>query len=345
MEFTAAQLAEWLNGKVEGDSNAIVTTLAKIEEAEPSSIAFLANPDYIEYIYSTRASIVIVANDFEAERELEHNPTLIRVEDARMAFATLLNMYQEYRKAMKKGIHPTAVIDESATVGEDVYIGPYSIVGANATIGDGAIIEAHCIIGENVKVGAGSFFHNRVTVEHDCIIGEACEFQPGVVIGGDGFGFQPNANNEYQKVQHIGNVIIEDHVEIGANTTIDRATMGSTIIRKGVKLDNLIQVGHNCEVGENTVMAAQSGIAGSTTIGKNCMIGGQVGFNGHIKIADGTRIGGKSGIQSDIVEENTTVQGMIAFSIGDFRKSYLLFRSLPKMERRVREIEKSLKLR
>ncbi len=342
MEFSLGQVAEILEGELIGNATDKVHNLAKIEEGVPGTICFLSNPDYTEYIYTTKATAVIVGKDFTPEKALEHNPALIKVEDPRMAFTKVLGAYQAMREAKLQGIHPSAVIDESAIIGENVYIGPLTTVGANAVIEDGAKIHSQCYIGPDTKIGKGTLLHNRVSIHEYCQIGAKCIFQSGAIIGGDGFGFQPNSENNYTKVPHIGNVIVEDHVEIGANTTVDRATMGSTIIKRGVKLDNLIQIGHNVEIGENTVIAAQTGIAGSTKIGKNCMMGGQVGIVGHITIADETKIAAKSGIAKSITDVNTIVQGAPSMSIGDFKKSYILFKKLPDMNRKMAQLEKQI---
>ena len=342
MEFSAQQLSELLEGTLEGNPDVKVNTLSKIDEDVPHSVSFLYNPDYATYLYTTQSAVVIVNNSFTPDRKLPKQLTLIRVEDARMSFGKLLEAYKQFKSAEKKGIHPTAVIEESAQIGENVYIGALAYIGHQAKVGDNCKIEPHTYIGDQVTVGANCFFHNQVTVNEECIIGDDCIIQSGAVIGGDGFGFQPNSENNYTKLIHIGNVILEDHVEIGANTTIDRATMGSTIIRKGVKLDNLIQIGHNVEIGENTVIASQTGVAGSTYIGKNCMIGGQVGFAGHQRIADGTKIAAKSGIPKDIKQENGIFQGTPIMPIGDFRRSYVYFRKLPQLNKEVSELKKEL---
>jgi len=267
--------------------------------------------------------------------------TLIRVDNAYESFASLLRLVDQARPR-KKGIHPTAVIESSANVGTDVYIGPYAYIGENCQIGDGCSIYPDVYIGDNTRVGGKCILYPGVKVYHECILGEGCIIHAGSVIGSDGFGFAPQSDNEYMKIPQLGNVVLEENVEIGANVTIDRATMGSTIIRKGVKLDNLIQVGHNVEVGENTVMAAQCGISGSTKLGKNCMIGGQVGFAGHIRIANGTKIGAQAGILSEIKEENTAIIGSPAIEIRQFMKSSVLFKRLPDMNARLNSLEKEV---
>jgi UDP-3-O-[3-hydroxymyristoyl] glucosamine N-acyltransferase len=310
MEFTASVIAGFLKGEIEGNPEVKVNTIAKIEEGHEGALSFLANPKYEHYIYTTGSSIVLVNKSFVPTGEI-------------------------------KGIHPTAIIEPSATVGSDVYIGPYAYIGENCHIGEGCSIYPNVYIGDNTKVGSKSVLYPGVKVYHECILGEECIVHAGSVIGSDGFGFAPQSENEYMKIPQLGNVILEDHVEIGANVTIDRATMGSTIIRKGVKLDNLIQIGHNVEIGENTVMAAQTGIAGSTKIGKNCMLGGQVGIAGHIKIAAGSKIGAQAGILGDVKEENTII-GSPAFDIKQFMKSSVLFRRLPDIKVKLDSIEKDV---
>ena len=340
MKFSAEQIAAMLGGSVEGDAQVSVNSLSKIEEGRQGTLTFLANPKYASFIYETQASIAIVSKDFVAEKELPSTLTLIKVEDAYGSFAKLLEAYNGLRKA-KPGIHASAVIAETATIGEHVHIGPYVVISDYATIGNNAVLHAHCFIGEAVSIGESTVLNAGVKIYADCKIGNDCTLHAGVVIGGDGFGFAPNSENNYAKVPQIGNVILEDHVEVGSNSTIDRATLGSTIIRKGVKLDNLIQIAHNVEIGENTVIAAQTGVAGSTKIGKNCMIGGQVGIVGHINIVDGTKIAAQSGIASEIKDADAILQGSPAFPIMDFKKSYIGFRKLPELMRRLENLEKN----
>ncbi|GAB4131885.1 MAG: UDP-3-O-(3-hydroxymyristoyl)glucosamine N-acyltransferase [Bacteroidia bacterium] len=340
MKFSAQQIAGMLGGTVEGNAEAEVSGLAKIEEGLPGTLTFLSNPQYEQYIYNTGATIAIVSNEFTPEKSLPSSLTLIRVGDPRQAFAKLLEAYNQFR-FNKTGIDPMSSVSPTASIGKDVFIGAFVSIGDHAVIGDGAKIYSGCFIGEHAKVGSNTLLHSGVRVYHDCVIGSNCIIQAGAIIGGDGFGFQPNSENNYSKVPHIGNVIIEDHVEIGANTTIDRATLGSTIIRKGVKLDNLIQVAHNVEIGENTVIASQSGIAGSTKIGRNCMIGGQVGIVGHLTIGNGVKIAAQSGIGSNI-PDNEIVQGSPAFNIGEYKRAYVLFRSLPSLNNKIKDIEKQL---
>ncbi|MFM7310240.1 MAG: UDP-3-O-(3-hydroxymyristoyl)glucosamine N-acyltransferase [Flavobacteriales bacterium] len=341
MQFTAQQIAAMLEGKVEGNDQVAVASLAKIEEGVPGSLTFLSNPKYSEFIYTTGASIAIVADDFKAEKPLPASLTLIRVADAYGSFAKLLHAYQELSKP-KPEVSQHAVIAASARIGKNTYIGHGVIIGEGAVIGDGCLIYPHVTIGNHSVIGHQSTFFSGVKVYHGCSIGSNVTIHAGTVIGADGFGFAPNTENEYQKVPQIGNVIIEDHVEVGANTCIDRATLGSTIIRKGVKLDNLIQIAHNVEIGENTVMAAQCGVAGSTKIGKNCMIGGQVGFAGHLVIADGVKIAAQSGIASSIDKPGTVVQGSPAVPFMEFKKSYIGFLRLPDLMRELTALRREL---
>lgn len=340
MEFTARQIAELLQGTIEGNPDVKVTRLARIEEGEPGTLTFLANPAYAPYIYTTRSSIVIINRDFEPEQAI--SATMIRVENAYQCFAKLLEVYNTLRRN-KSGVEANAFLDPSATIGKDIYAGAFCYVGKDVKIGDRVKIYPQVYIGDNCTIGDDTTLFPGVKIYSDCILGKQVTVHSGVIIGGDGFGFQPNAENNYQKVAQIGNVIIEDHVEIGANSTIDRATLGSTIIRKGVKLDNLIQIAHNVEIGENTVIAAQTGVAGSTRIGKNCMIGGQVGIVGHIQIADGVKIAAQSGIGTAITTPNEIVQGSPAFAIGDYKRSYVMFRKLPELEKKIQDLQNALK--
>jgi UDP-3-O-[3-hydroxymyristoyl] glucosamine N-acyltransferase len=339
MEFTAATIAGFLKGEIEGNPDVKVNTVAKIEEGTEGAISFLANPKYEHYIYSTQSSIVLVNKDFKPVSPI--NATLIRVPNAYEAFASLLNLVEQSRPK-KKGIHPTAVIEPTAKVGTDVYIGACAYIGENCSIGDGSRIFPHVFIGDNTTLGKNCILNPGVKIYHDCIIGNSCIIHAGTVIGGDGFGFAPQSETEFMKIPQIGNVILEDNVEIGSNVAIDRATMGSTIIRKGVKLDNLVQIGHNVEIGENTVMAGQTGIAGSTKIGRNCMFAGQVGIAGHLKIADGVKIAAKSGIAGDIKEENSIVMGIPAFEIRQFQRSFIVYKRLPEMKTKIESLEKDV---
>lgn len=341
MEFSAHQISELLQGTIEGDSDTTVNTLSKIEEGKKGSLSFLANPKYTEFIYNTKASIVIVGKDFNAEKELIHSPTLIRVEDAYASFGKLLELYNEV-KNNKVGISEKAAIADSAVIGDEVYIGDFVVIGENARIGNGVKIFPNSFVGDNALIDEKSTVFAGARIYSETQIGKECVIHSGTIIGADGFGFVPNSENNYKKVPQTGNVIIEDHVEIGANTCIDRATLGSTVIRKGVKLDNLIQIAHNVEIGENTVIAAQTGIAGSTKIGRDCMIGGQVGIVGHIKIADEVKIAAQSGIGNSIEEKGMIVQGSPSIPIGDYKRSYVMFRKLPELATQLKQLEKQI---
>ena len=342
MQFTARQVAELLKGTIEGNPDVAVNNLSKIEEGKPHTLSFLSNPQYEQYIYSTDASVVIVSKNFKPEQALKPTCTLIKVDDPRQSFAVLLQHYNSM-KNNKTGIEAQAFISPSAKVEANVYVGAFSYVGEHARIGKNVKIYPNAFIGDHVEIGDDTLIYSGVKIYHECKIGKNCIIQAGVVIGGDGFGFQPNSENSYNKIPHIGNVVIHDHVEIGANTTIDRSTLGSTIIHKGVKLDNLIQIGHNVEIGENTVVVAQTGIAGSTKIGRDCMIGGQVGIVGHLTIADGVKIAAQSGVGSSIKEKGAIVQGSPAYAIGDYKRSYVVFKQLPELKQQINELEKTLK--
>jgi UDP-3-O-[3-hydroxymyristoyl] glucosamine N-acyltransferase len=339
MKFSAQQIADMLEGHVEGDASVTVSGLSKIEDGKEGTLTFLANPKYKEFIYTTQASIAIVSKDFISASALPASLTLIKVDDAYSSFSKILEAYQAFRKP-KPGIHSTAFIAPTAIIGNDVHIGAHVCIGENVTIGNNVVVMSSSSIGDGSVIGDSTMIYSGVRIYHDCVIGKECTLHSGAIIGADGFGFAPNSENNYHKVPQIGNVIIEDYVEIGAGTCIDRATLGSTIIRRGVKLDNLIQIAHNVEIGENTVIAAQSGIAGSTRIGKNCMIGGQVGIIGHLLIADGTKIAAQSGVGQSIETPNTVVQGSPAFGIMDYKKSYVGFIKLPEMMRRVSALER-----
>jgi UDP-3-O-[3-hydroxymyristoyl] glucosamine N-acyltransferase len=341
MEFSAAQIAELLGGKVDGNPETKVSNLSKIEEGTAGTLSFLANPKYTPYIYNTNASIVVVNNSFVAEKELKPGCTLIRVEDAYGSFAKLLGLYEQI-KGEKKGIEQPSYIHPTSTIGENCYVGAFAYIGENVHVGNNVKIYPHVYVGDNTKIGDNCILFSGVKIYNDCIIGNHCTIHASSVVGSDGFGFAPNSENNYAKVPQIGNVVIEDHVEIGSNSSVDRATLGSTIIRKGVKIDNLVQIAHNVEIGENTVIAGQTGVAGSTKIGKNCIIGAQVGIVGHVKIADGVKIAGQSGVASAIEKEGEIVQGSPAFIIGEFKRSYVLFKSLPKLNEKIREIEKKI---
>ncbi len=339
MEYTAQEIANILKGEVEGDPETKVNGFSKIDEGQKGTISFIANPKYNKYISNTDASVVLVNKDFSTDGPV--NSTLIKVDDAYTAFAKLLTL-QDNHDIPDTGISNSAKIKSSATLGDNVSLNEHVYIGENATIEDDVKILPNCYIGDNVTVKKGTILYPDVKVYHSCIIGAKCIIHAGVVIGSDGFGFAPQSNNQYDKIPQVGNVIIEDKVEIGANTCIDRATIGSTIIRKGVKLDNLIQIAHNVEIGENTVIAAQTGIAGSTKIGKDCMIGGQVGIVGHLKIGDRVRIAAQSGISSH-VKNDMVIQGSPAFDFGKYQKSYVLFRKLPDLYQKINELESELK--
>ena len=339
MKLSLQQIAEILEGSVEGNKDAVVYSLSKIEEGKKGTLSFLSNPQYMSYIYETKATAVIVSKDFISEKAI--NTTLIRVDDAYQSFRKLLEIFNQFKKN-QTGIDCSASINETAKLAEEVFIGALTQIGKDVIIGKGTKIHPKCFIGDNVIIGDNCILHTGVLIFNDCIVGNNCTFQANSIIGSDGFGFAPNSDGEYDKVPQIGNVVIEDHVEIGANTTIDRATLGSTIIRKGVKLDNLIQIAHNVEIGENTVIAAQTGVAGSTKIGKNCMIGGQVGIVGHLSIADEVKIAAQSGISSSIKEKGAIIQGSPAFNNGDYKRSYVFFKKLPELYKRIQELEKEL---
>ena len=339
MKFTAAQIAGILEGEVVGNPEAEVFKLSKIEEGTEGSLTFLANPKYTNYIYSTKATVTIVNNTFDPEQEI--TTTLIKVEDAYKSFSKLLEYYNQV-KLMKSGIEQPSVISDGVTYGSDLYLGSFCYVGKNVTIGNNVKIYPNSFIGDNVTIGDNCVFFAGVRIYSETVIGNRCTIHSGTIIGSDGFGFAPQEDGSYVKVPQIGNVIIEDDVEIGACTTVDRATLGSTIIRKGVKLDNHIQVAHNVEIGENTVIAAQTGIAGTTKIGKNCLIGGQVGFAGHLTIGDGVKIQAQSGIGKNL-EAGEVVQGSPAFNYGDFAKSFVHFRNLPKIVSDLEDLKNTIK--
>ncbi|TBN06553.1 UDP-3-O-(3-hydroxymyristoyl)glucosamine N-acyltransferase [Hyunsoonleella flava] len=337
MKFTAQQIADILEGDVVGDANVEVSKLAKIEEGVKGALTFLANPKYTSYIYSTKASITIVSKDFEPEENI--TTTLIKVDDAYKSFSKLLEYYNQV-KLNKFGVEQPSFIADSSSHGENIYIGAFSYIGENVVIGENVKIFPNTYIGDNVKIGDNTIIFAGAKIYSECVIGNNCVINSGAIIGADGFGFAPNERGEYQKVPQTGNVILEDFVDIGAATTIDRATLGSTVIRKGVKLDNQIQIAHNVEIGKNTVIAAQTGIAGSTKIGENCQIGGQVGIVGHITIGNNVKIQAQSGIGRN-VKDNEVLQGSPALAYGDYNKSYVHFKNLPKIVKKFNDIEKS----
>ncbi|MFT7350706.1 MAG: UDP-3-O-[3-hydroxymyristoyl] glucosamine N-acyltransferase [Flavobacterium sp.] len=338
MKFTAEQIAGILEGTVVGNPNTNVFKLSKIEEGTEGSLTFLSNPKYQNYIYTTQASVTIVNNSFEPEQEI--STTLIKVEDAYKAFSKLLEYYNQV-KLMKSGIEQPSVLSEGVNYGENLYLGSFSYVGQNVTIGNNVKIYPNSFVGDNVVIGDNTILFAGVRVYSESEIGANCTLHSGVIIGSDGFGFAPQPDGSFEKIPQIGNVIIEDNVEIGACTTIDRATLGSTIIRKGVKLDNHIQIAHNVEIGKNTVIASQTGVAGSSKIGSNCMIGGQVGVAGHIIIGNNVRIQAQSGIGKNI-PNGQTIQGSPAFNYGDWNKSYVHFKNLPKIVSDLNQIKKQL---
>lgn len=337
MEFSAKQIAAFIQGEIVGDENATVHTFAKIEEGVPGAISFLSNPKYTSYIYETQSSIVLVNEDFIPEQEIK--ATLIKVANAYESLAKLLTLY-ETSKPKKQGIHSLAFIAPSAKIGENVYIGAFAYIGENATIGDNTQIYPHTFIGDGAKIGNNCLLYSHVNVYHDCRVGNECILHSGAVIGSDGFGFAPTANG-YDKIPQIGIVILEDQVEIGANTCVDRATMGATLIHSGVKLDNLIQIAHNDEIGSHTVMAAQAAVAGSTKIGEWCMIGGQVGIAGHAKIGDKVSLGAQSGVPGDI-KAGSQLIGSPPMELKQFFKSYVIQKNLPEMQKELRNLRKEL---
>jgi UDP-3-O-[3-hydroxymyristoyl] glucosamine N-acyltransferase len=337
MQFTAQEIGSLLKGTVEGDALVAVSQLAKIEEATAGSLSFLANPKYEHYLYTTNASIVIINDDYQLAEPVK--ATLIRVPNAYSAITVLLDLYNQI-KLNKSGIEQPSFIHPSAQIGENVYIGAFAYIGPNVTIGNNSRIYPNCYIADNVSIGNNVTFFSGVKVYFDCKIGNDIIIHSGAVIGGDGFGFAPTGDGSYQKISQIGNVIIEDNVEIGANTTIDRATMGSTIIRKGVKLDNLIQIAHNVEIDENTVVAAQTGISGSTKVGKNVIIGGQAGIVGHINIPNGTQLQAKTGLSKSIKEEGQRWAGAPATPYSEHMRSQVVLTRLPELEKKVIELEK-----
>ena len=338
-KFKAIQIAQVLQGTLDGDPEVEVYKLAKIEEGGHGAITFLSNPKYRPFIYTTTASVVIVKDDFQPEHPI--SSTLIRVADPYSAFTQLLEFYNQMRISAKVGIESPVAIDPSASLGENAYVGAFTSIGANCKIGNNVKIYAHTTIGDNVTIGDNTIIFSNVAIYADAVIGTNCILHSGVVIGADGFGFAPQEDGSYKKIPQIGNVVLEDNVELGANTTIDRATMGSTIIRQGVKIDNLVQIAHNVEVGAHTVIASQAGVAGSSKIGEHCSIGGQVGIAGHFTIGNYVKIQAQSGIGRN-VKDNEVIQGSPAFTYMDYNKSYVVFRNLPELLKRIDELEKKL---
>ena len=340
MQFTAAQIAVLVNGKVDGNADIAVDSFGKIEEAQQGQLAFLANPKYDDFLYTTKASIIIVNDTQELKQSI--TATLIKVPDAYSAFATLLDKYQQIQQQQLTGIQQPVYIDATAKIGENVFIGAFAYIGKNVVIGDGTKIYPSTFIGDNVTIAQHTILHPGVKIYHDCIIGSNVTIHAGSVIGADGFGFAPQTDGSFKKVPQIGNVLIEDNVEIGSNTCIDRATIGSTIIKSGAKLDNLLQIAHNVEVGNNTVIAAQTGVSGSTKIGNNVMIGGQAGLAGHLIIGDGAKINAQTGV-GKAVKPGTSVTGTPFDEFSKYMRNQAFVRSLPQMEKRLKELEALVK--
>ncbi len=338
MEFSAQQIATYLQGTVDGNPDAAVKTFAKIEEGVEGAISFLANPKYAHYLYETKSSVVLVNNDFTPEKE--YTATLVRVPNAYEAIAKLLTLYEQF-KGKRSGIHPLAFVAESAKVAEDCYVGPFAYVGDGAEIGAGTQLYPHAVVEERAKVGENCILYPNVSIYHDCVVGNRVILHSGCVIGADGFGFAPSPNG-YEKIPQIGIVTIEDDVEIGANACVDRSTMGSTYVRRGVKLDNMVQIAHNVEVGSHTVMSAQVGVAGSTKIGEWCMFGGQVGIAGHATIADRTLSGAQAGIAGSVKKPGQTIQGSPAIDAKSFMRSSVVFKRLPEMYSELNDLKKQV---
>ena len=339
MEFTAQQIADFLGGVIQGNPTVKVSDFSKIEEGRPGTLSFLSNPKYSQYIYDSQASVILVNKSFEPEKEIQ--ATLIRVDDAYKSLAILLSIVDQ-AKPIKTGISPLAYISNSAEIGDSVYIAPFVFIGEGVKVGTHTLIHAHCSIEDGAKVGENVCLHSGVKVYHNCEIGNNCILHSGSVIGSDGFGFAPTEDGTYKKIPQMGNVVLEDDVEIGANTTIDRATLGSTIIRKGVKIDNLVQIAHNVEVGMNTVIAAQTGVSGSTKLGKQCTLAGQVGIAGHIQIADGTIFGAQAGQANSVTKSNQILMGSPAFDLRSFQRSSIAFKNLSDMQRLVYTMQKRI---
>lgn len=339
MDFKAKDIASYLNGELVGDGDVKISDVSKIEEGKPGTLSFLANPKYENFIYDTKASVILVNKSFNPRNNVQ--ATLIKVDDAYQAFAALLDMYMQAKSSIKKGIEQPSFIDDSAQIGDEIYVGAFAYIGRNVKIGKNVKLFPHVYIGDNVTIGNETVFYAGAKVYEDSIIGSRCVLHAGAVVGSDGFGFAPQNDKSYKKIPQIGNVIIEDHVEIGANSTIDCGTMGSTIIRKGAKIDNLVQIAHNCEIGENTVIAAQTGLAGTTKVGKNCKFGGQVGLAGHLTIGDNVNIGAQSGV-SKSVKDNETILLSPAFNIKDAVKSSIVFKNLPKLQKDIIRLQKDV---
>ncbi len=341
MQFTASQIALMIQGKIEGDATTAISSFGKIEEAVTGQLSFLANPKYEEYLYNTKASIILINNSQVLKFSV--NAVLIRVPDAYSAFATLMTKYQALAPQEINGVEQPSYLSASAKLGQHVYFGAFAYAGENVQIGNGSKIYPGVVLGNGVIIGRDTIIHAGAKIYNDCVIGNNVIIHAGTVVGSDGFGFAPQPDGSYKKVPQLGNVVIEDFVEIGANSTIDRATMGSTVIKKGVKMDNLVQIAHNVEIGNNTVIAAQTGISGSSKVGKNVQIGGQAGVAGHITIADGSKINGKSGVTKSIKEPNKSFNGNPAYDFSASRRVEAHSRNLPELEKRVKELEKLVK--
>ncbi|OIP81794.1 MAG: UDP-3-O-(3-hydroxymyristoyl)glucosamine N-acyltransferase [Porphyromonadaceae bacterium CG2_30_38_12] len=339
MKFTAQQIADFLKGTIEGDATVKVNNFSKIEDGEPGTLSFLANPKYSQYIYESKASIILVNNDFVVEKPI--NATLIRVENAYQALAVLMTVVDQ-ATPKRHGISTLADIADGVVMGDNVYVEAFVHIASGVTIGNNVCIYSHCSIEEDTVIGDNTIIHAQVSLYHNTVIGKNCILHSGVSIGADGFGFAPAENGIYKKIPQLGNVVLEDDVEIGANSTVDRATLGSTIVRKGVKIDNLVQVAHNVEIGENTVIASQTGISGSTKIGKNCMIAGQVGIAGHLQIADGTILGAQSGIANSIKTAGSMYMGYPAVPMKNFQRAAIVHKNLPELQRIVYELQRKI---
>jgi UDP-3-O-[3-hydroxymyristoyl] glucosamine N-acyltransferase len=340
MEFKAADIAAYLKGEIVGDGNVVIFAVSKIEEGKPGTLSFLANPKYEHYIYQTEASIVLVNKTFNPKEKVK--ATLVKVDDAYQSFASLLDLFLKTKQNTKKGVEQPSFIDASSSAGEDFYMGAFAYIGKNTKIGKSVKIYPQVYVGENVIIGDNCTVYSGARIYNDCVVGDHCIIHAGAVIGSDGFGFAPQSNGTYKKIPQIGNVIVEDDVEIGANATIDCGTIGSTIIRKGVKIDNLVQIGHNCEIGENTVIAGQTGLAGTSKVGKNCRFAGQVGIAGHLSIGDNVQIGAQSGVANSI-KDNESVFLSPAFNHKEAARAAVIFRNLPKLREDVLQLQKNIK--
>lgn len=340
MEFKVSQIAHILNGEVQGDGNKSINKLGGIEDAEEGSISFLSNPKYESFIYTTKASVVIVKKDFVPKENLA--TTIILVEDPYLSFTALLEEYHKVISFQKVGIEEPSFIGENSICGDNIYRGAFSYIGSNVSIGDNCKIHPHTYVGDHVSIGDNTILYPGVKIYANCKIGSHCVMHSGAVLGSDGFGFAPQKDGTYKTIPQVGNVVVEDHVDIGANTTVDCATFESTIIKSGVKLDNLVQIAHNVEVGENTVIAAQAGISGSSTIGKNCIIAGQAGIVGHITVGDKITLAAQSGLSKSADKEGAVFLGSPSFEIADYRKSYVIFRRLPDLMNRIKELEQKI---